>query len=781
MATVNAAVSQPSCHSLGNTMSPLQFLVPKPRHSRVAGCGDFGEHGHTSGSPPLADSPASAAIGSCRPIRQLVWAILIVGAFLAVVGDQSWVAGTRLRDYIWVANRENHYISDISNAFNRGRHVLELARALDFARHRADSGELTTADQFTIGQILEAMDLSYKEQQAGGGNLDYPPGRLFIASMWARWAAQPGHFPGMTRWTDGPGMFVSEPMLRLNTWAAAESAVAMFLLVFLWVLRSGRTNPVSPATAAFEPWWPCHAAIAAVASAVGLLVLIRFTVLTGDWPSDIIWLGMGILFIVLIVSVNRLPTAHRAWACGLIAAEMVWFDPAVLAVSHVWPQWDIWSVPFFITAALCASLDLWFLAGALLAAGAMFKAQSLLGAPILVLWPLLGGRWGATLRTIGGFLTAGVALLWTFLVPSADYTFLVVYPQLQHWIVLIAAFAAVSGCMVAAARLALRFVLRLSRQSVPPGELLLTGDSRPERSRLAPAFVALVALTFAIVCLAAISRMQPAGGSTTENFAFGLLAVNIVCLPWLIPSRHLPAWLLTTVAATVLLGQYFFQYHANGNWAWYDIGFVYGTGKFPRMQMGAGVFSNLPVLLTHMGWISNDIHERVATLTLPFWGDLSIDRRTELGLVYLVMLVLCAAGAARHARRNDPRVLISLTAPWFLFPALMPQMSERYLLMGSAISACAIAVSCRLTIVHIAIGVTSALMTMDQILDSSGAPTNFPFSGMASSNYPASGWIVLACAAVFFLASVLPLRRRSILRIGNQITPASRRGSRIPC
>jgi hypothetical protein len=208
----------------------------------------------------VIDTQVKASAPS-RSIWQSGLAILFVGTFLVVVARQSWLVGTKLRDDIWIANRGNHFIGDIDNAFAQGRHVLDLAHGLDAGRHRDNAGPLVAPDKFTLGEILEAMHLDYMNppgDMGGGGSnrLDYPPGRLLVATLWTRWAAAPEHFPTLGGWNDGPTLFVSEPMLRLNTWAAAESAVAMFFLVLVWVLRGGRGDPSSPAAPVIEKWWP---------------------------------------------------------------------------------------------------------------------------------------------------------------------------------------------------------------------------------------------------------------------------------------------------------------------------------------------------------------------------------------------------------------------------------------------------------------------------------------------------------------------------------------------
>src|ERR1041385_4505549 len=93
-----------------------------------------------------------------------------------------------------------------------------------------------------------------------------------------------------------------------------------------------------------------------------------------------------------------------------------------------------------------------------------------------------------------------------------------------------------------------------------------------------------------------------------------------------------------------------------------------------------------------------------------------------LRLLFLGTVVLWARGAARHFRNRDPRVLISITAPWLLMFALLGQMHERYLVWGAVVSAVALAVSIRLSIVHFIISSTSMamivhLMLVDKKLD----------------------------------------------------------------
>ncbi len=93
-----------------------------------------------------------------------------------------------------------------------------------------------------------------------------------------------------------------------------------------------------------------------------------------------------------------------------LATLLLWWNPAVICNAHTWPQWDVWCLPFFLWAVYLASVERWLAAGLLIAVGAMFKGQVLLVAPVLVLWPLLRGRFGCAGRVLlGAALGAGVA------------------------------------------------------------------------------------------------------------------------------------------------------------------------------------------------------------------------------------------------------------------------------------------------------------------------------------------------------------------------------------
>ena len=121
-----------------------------------------------------------------------------------------------------------------------------------------------------------------------------------------------------------------------------------------------------------------------------------------------------------------------------------------------------------------------------------------------------------------------------------------------------------------------------------------------------------------------------------------------------------------------------------------------------------------------------------------------------LRLVYLGALALCALGAARHARARDPRLLIAIATPWLLMFALLAQMHERYLLWGAVLSAVALGVSLRLSVVHFLFSIMSATMiTQVLLLDKKLGPTLSTIDFLERIRPLGSG-VLLICVAIYF-------------------------------
>ncbi len=261
----------------------------------------------------------------------------------------------RIAVFVTVGETTRHvrYQHDIVNAFYWGSETLKEARRLS-----PDEASANSLTGFCRGYLALYDRVKHKAYKKDYG-LDYPPLRLLAMAIWAKQVRN--QFP----WVDDGHPKLVNPLLKINLLCELLSAVAIFLLVRLCVLRSSCTT-LSP--------------------------LLR-----------------------------NLSLQQRASICGLAAASVAWFEPSMILDAHGWPQWDVWILPFYLFAALAALKNRWFLCGCLLAIGAMVKGQLLFVAPFFVLWPLWQKRWTRPLRMLAGF-TATAALVtspWLLRMPAA--------------------------------------------------------------------------------------------------------------------------------------------------------------------------------------------------------------------------------------------------------------------------------------------------------------------------------------------------------------------------
>ena len=112
--------------------------------------------------------------------------------------------------------------------------------------------------------------------------------------------------------------------------------------------------------------------------------------------------------------------------------------------------------------------------------------------------------------------------------------------------------------------------------------------------------------------------------------------------------------------------------------------------------------------------------------------------------------MLCARGAVQHLRARDPRVLIAIAAPWLLMFALLGQMHERYLVWGAVVSAVALGVSIRLSIIHFIISAASTAMIVHVMLIDKKLDATLRAIDVLEGVRPYASGLVLACIAVYF-------------------------------
>src|SRR6266481_1110882 len=188
--------------------------------------------------------------------------------------------------------------------------------------------------------------------------------------------------------------------------------------------------------------------------------------------------------------------------------------------------------------------------------------------------------------------------------------------------------------------------------------------------------------------------------------AFAAVAGASLLLALRYKLPHKGAWLAGILGcAAFLIGAF-----TGGSFAWFEIGFLYGTRHYPYLFISSCY--NLASLLAAAGWSLKDnlLSAHVGPVHFHF------TLQWALRLFFLGAVALCARGAARHLRNRDPRVLIAITAPWLLMFALLGQMQERYLVWGAVVSAVALGVSVRLSIIHFIISAASTAMIVHVML-----------------------------------------------------------------
>jgi hypothetical protein len=237
--------------------------------------------------------------------------------------------------------------------------------------------------------------------------------------------------------------------------------------------------------------------------------------------------------------------------------------------------------------------------------------------------------------------------------------------------------------------------------------------------------------------------------------ALGVVAAvsSFFFLQW--KGKYRSAWIIGTIgSAAFVIGAF-----AGGSFAWLRVGFLYGSEHYPYLVISSCY--NLPSLLSKVGWSLKD----------PFCSihlgsqDFHVTLQWTLRLLYLGTLTVCAYGAARQVRDRDPRALIAITAPWLLMFAMLGQMHERYLVWGAVVSAVALGVSLRLSIVHFIISAASTAMIVHvMLIDKKLEPTLWAIDLLKHIRGYASV-LVVTCVAVYLWNTLrIPVFQRRAVR-----------------
>jgi hypothetical protein len=222
--------------------------------------------------------------------------------------------------------------------------------------------------------------------------------------------------------------------------------------------------------------------------------------------------------------------------------------------------------------------------------------------------------------------------------------------------------------------------------------------------------------------------------------AFGAVAGVSVFLAMRYKVPHRGAWLAGILGGfAFIIGAF-----AGGTFAWFEIGFLYGTKHYPYLFISSCY--NLASLLADAGWSLKD--NVLSVHGGPVYFHLTL--QWALRLLFLSTVVLCARGAARHVRNRDPRVLIAITAPWLLMFALLGQMHERYLVWGAVVSAVALGVSVRLSIIHFIMSIASTAMIVHVMLVDKKLDATLRAIDVLHNIRPYASVLVLLCVALYF-------------------------------
>ena len=213
---------------------------------------------------------------------------------------------------------------------------------------------------------------------------------------------------------------------------------------------------------------------------------------------------------------------------------------------------------------------------------------------------------------------------------------------------------------------------------------------------------------------------------------------SLVASRYKVPHKH--TWLAGVLGCTAFtIGAL-----TGGSFTWFEIGFLYGTKHYPYLFISSCY--NLASLLAAADWslkdnlLSAHVGSAYFHLTLQ-WA---------LRLLFLGTVALCARGAARHLRNRDTRVLIAITAPWLLMFALLGQMHERYLVWGAVVSAVALGVNMRLSIIHFIISAASTAMIVHVMLVDKKLDPTLRAIDVLHNIRPYASVLMLLCVALYF-------------------------------
>ena len=433
--------------------------------------------------------------GISAPLQRRAYSVIawvFVVAVIAFYARQVGRVGYDLREDFWDYWERNHFAGDMNAALNHGNMVLHEAQQIAQDEESQKTPEQVAAEQAQAaaghpvatlmnpgpglfetpfsakifrerwqhlkpiyGLILRGWVQTYEHLwrdvgEGGDFEMDYPPVRLLVVSLWA-WNVQT-NYPGVDSFPRQPqrvfdpnrnqtvvaNMDIVQPMLRGNMTCEAISAISIFILVWLWMERP----PPRKTGDRLQPHRRCHVerplgrsnapapfVLFAVCTYFRSNVTWRMIPLPDGYESSLIdvrvtsvgWWGFLLLRFIAAVCLARFspPPVPGSHVCpcrchhGLAESRV---DPRFLrlaAVGYLAPA-------IFLVAAICVTLNFWATAGLLLGLGCMFKGQLLFVAPVLILCPLFAGWPGRFLKLVAGMATGAGLVIWPWLVTNTN-------------------------------------------------------------------------------------------------------------------------------------------------------------------------------------------------------------------------------------------------------------------------------------------------------------------------------------------------------------------------
>ena len=486
---------------------------------------------------------------------------------------------------------------------------------------------------------------------------------------------------------------------------------------------------------------------------------------------------------------------HGVWQ-GVVAALLIWFSPDLIVNAHVWPQWDTWVVPWYLCGCLLASLDWWFAAGTAIAIGASFKGQMLPITPIFIIWPLVQGRVGASLRWSCGalFCFALIASGWliSYLPPDLlaaaqdRQVDLAVTDYPQNLFAIPRTFDIPAAVWIFEMLLVSAAVPWLLRTLMPapmktPGmrwKMIL-------RSRWSWISVGILLIFAAVFWPWLLPKNR-------SSWYLGHIAGGAVAASALLFPRRSQGYVLAAVAGGGLfacIGLF------HGSTCWWDCAVHYGSIHWPYLFTGPT--SNIPAIFQlRFGWL-RDVDQIAFTLraihghwpsfvTGRFWWpafDFDVTAKTMFNAIYGVLLLTSGIAIGLQTRRNDRRALVAFVTPWIMFFLWPVQIQERYLLYAAGAAACCIGNGVGSALLGLVLTGFSAMMQMKLLVDIGSSdldkfgqnlfrdlPWLFsPQAGHTIQQYldgtqPDIAWGILIVGLVFLYVSLTPSPRARLRR-----------------